>query len=37
MIYKNPNNGKRMTVPFHGKKILYPKIVKNILIDADAF
>ncbi|MEK7175484.1 MAG: type II toxin-antitoxin system HicA family toxin [Patescibacteria group bacterium] len=33
-IYKN-QNGKRTTVPFHGSKILHPKVLKNILIDAD--
>ena len=33
-IYKN-KNGKRTTVPFHGNKILHPKILKSILGDAD--
>jgi predicted RNA binding protein YcfA (HicA-like mRNA interferase family) len=33
-IYKNPE-GKRTTVPFHGDKILHPKILKSILRDAD--
>ncbi len=33
MIYKN-SAGKRVTVPFHGAKILHPKIVKSILRDA---
>jgi predicted RNA binding protein YcfA (HicA-like mRNA interferase family) len=33
IIYKNPS-GKRVTVPFHGAKILHPKIVKSILRDA---
>ncbi|MBI5420786.1 MAG: type II toxin-antitoxin system HicA family toxin [Parcubacteria group bacterium] len=32
-IYKHPD-GKRTTVPFHGKKILHPKILKYILRDA---
>ena len=34
MIYKNAA-GKRVTVPFHGSKILHPKILKSILRDAD--
>ncbi len=34
MIYKNPD-GKRVTVPFHAGKILHPKVLKNILRDAD--
>ncbi len=33
-IYKHLN-GKRVTVPFHGRKILHPKVLKNILRDAD--
>ncbi len=33
MIYKNAA-GKRVTIPFHGSKILHPKILKNILRDA---
>ncbi len=33
MIYKNPA-GKRVTVPFHASKILHPKVLKNILRDA---
>jgi predicted RNA binding protein YcfA (HicA-like mRNA interferase family) len=33
MIYKS-SSGKRVTVPFHGAKILHPKIVKSILRDA---
>jgi predicted RNA binding protein YcfA (HicA-like mRNA interferase family) len=33
-IYKNPV-GKRATVPFHGPKNLHPKVLKNILRDAD--
>jgi predicted RNA binding protein YcfA (HicA-like mRNA interferase family) len=33
-IYKHPN-GKRVTVPYHGSKILHPKILKSILNDAD--
>jgi len=32
-IYKN-RQGKRVTVPFHGGKILHPKILKSILKDA---
>lgn len=34
MIYKNAG-GKRATVPFHGSKVLHPKIVKSILRDAE--
>lgn len=33
MIYKN-SQGKRVTVPFHGAKILHPKVLKSILRDA---
>ncbi len=33
MIYKNAV-GKRVTVPFHGSKILHPKVLKSILRDA---
>ena len=33
MIYKSAA-GKRVTIPFHGSKILHPKILKNILRDA---
>ena len=33
-IYKN-GNGKRVTVPFHGDKILHPKVLKNIMNDAE--
>ena len=31
-IYKN-TKGIRATVPFHGSKILHPKIIKRILDD----
>jgi predicted RNA binding protein YcfA (HicA-like mRNA interferase family) len=34
MIYKNAA-GKRATVPYHGSKILHPKVLKSILRDAD--
>ena len=34
MIYKNAA-GKRVTVPFHASKILHPKILRNILRDAE--
>jgi len=34
MIYKN-DAGLRATVPFHGAKILHPKILKSIMRDAD--
>ena len=33
-IYKDPH-GRRVTVPFHGSKILHPKVLKSILKDAD--
>ncbi len=32
-IYKNAA-GKRVTIPFHGSKILHPKLLKSILRDA---
>ena len=32
-IYKK--NGIRVTVPYHSRKTLHPKILKNILHDAD--
>lgn len=32
MIYRD-SHGVRATVPFHGSKILHPKIVKQILED----
>lgn len=34
MIYKN-SSGRRVTVPFHGNKILHPKILKSIMRDVD--
>ncbi len=34
MIYKN-SDGRRVTIPFHGSKILHPKILKSILRDAE--
>ena len=34
MVYKNAA-GKRTTVPFHSSKILHPKVLRNILRDAD--
>ena len=34
MIYKNAA-GKCVTVPFHASKILHPKVLRNILRDAD--
>ena len=34
MIYKNAA-GKRVTIPFHAAKILHPKVLRNILRDAD--
>lgn len=33
-IYKN-KEGKRVTIPYHAGKILHPKVLKGILIDAD--
>ena len=33
-IFKN-SEGKRITVPYHSKKSLHPKILKNILRDSD--
>jgi predicted RNA binding protein YcfA (HicA-like mRNA interferase family) len=33
MIYKNAA-GKRVTIPFHGARILHPKVLKSILRDA---
>lgn len=33
-IYKN-KKGMRVTVPYHSGKTLHPKILKNILHDAD--
>jgi len=33
-IYKN-SSGKRVTVPFHDDKVLHPKVLKNILRDAE--
>ncbi len=32
-IYKN-DEGKRITIAYHSGKILHPKIVKSILVDA---
>ncbi len=32
-IYKN-DEGKRVTIPYHSGKILHPKVVKSILVDA---
>jgi predicted RNA binding protein YcfA (HicA-like mRNA interferase family) len=31
-IYKSAE-GKRVTISYHGRKILHPKIVRNILVD----
>ena len=33
-IYKNIS-GKRVTVPFHGSKILHPKVLRSIIRDAE--
>jgi predicted RNA binding protein YcfA (HicA-like mRNA interferase family) len=32
-IYKN-TAGKRVTIPYHSGKILHPKVLKSILVDA---
>lgn len=32
-IYKN-DEGKRVTIAYHSGKILHPKVVKSILVDA---
>ncbi len=34
-IYKNVEDGLRVTVPFHSGKILHPKTLKSILDDAE--
>jgi predicted RNA binding protein YcfA (HicA-like mRNA interferase family) len=33
-IYRN-SSGQRVTVPFHGAKVLHPKTLKSILREAD--
>ncbi len=33
-VYKN-KKGVRITVPYHSGKIIHPKLLKNILKDAD--
>ncbi|MBI3934388.1 MAG: type II toxin-antitoxin system HicA family toxin [Acidobacteria bacterium] len=33
-IYRN-STGRRVTIPFHGDKILHPKVLKSILLDAE--
>ena len=33
-IYKH-SSGKRTTIPFHGGKILHPKVLKSILRDVN--
>jgi len=33
-IYKN-KGGKRVTVPYHAGKTIHPKVLQNILRDAD--
>ena len=33
-IYKN-SKGQRVTIPFHGSKVLHPKIIKSILRDTE--
>ncbi len=33
-IYKN-QEGKRVTIPFHPKKIIHPKVLSSILKDAN--
>jgi len=34
MIFKN-DQGKRVTIPYHSGKTLHPKLLQNILKDAD--
>jgi predicted RNA binding protein YcfA (HicA-like mRNA interferase family) len=29
------SEGKRVTAPYHSKKILHPKVLRSILMDAD--
>ncbi|MBN2013898.1 MAG: type II toxin-antitoxin system HicA family toxin [Candidatus Altiarchaeota archaeon] len=33
MIFKN-SEGKRITLPYHSKRILHPKLLKSVLKDA---
>lgn len=33
-IYKN-KEGRRITVPYHGRRTLHPKVLRSILRDAD--
>ena len=33
-IYRD-KQGKRVTIPFHGSKVLHPKTLKSILVDAE--
>ena len=33
-IYKN-NEGKRVTVPYHARRTLHPKVLQSIFRDAD--
>lgn len=33
-IFRNPE-GKRVTVSYHSKKVIHPKVLRNILRDAD--
>lgn len=33
-IYKN-KEGKRVTIPYHGRRTLHPKVLQSILRDAD--
>ena len=33
-IYKNSKK-KRVTIPYHGSKILHPKVIKSIIKDAN--
>jgi predicted RNA binding protein YcfA (HicA-like mRNA interferase family) len=32
-IYRNVT-GKRVTIPFHGSKVLHPKVLRSVLRDA---
>ena len=33
-IYRN-KKGKRVTIPYHSNKVLHPKILRNIMRDAE--
>lgn len=33
-IFFNKNIGKRITLPYHGSKVIHPKIMKDIIRDS---